>query len=138
MWEVGGVIAVIIAIIVFFNSSSGEKALIEAHNEMARLERDYANAVDRTDGASSEAEGIRQVRDALDLFHVSLMKVDVSGCPDDYKKTFTDLINVVEDMKDALDDDDFDKCVRLNQERLSIAQQLNGNMEKHGLEILGP
>jgi hypothetical protein len=135
MWEVGGVIAVIIAIIVFFNSSSGEKALIEAHNKIFQLEQDYVNALQMADDGRSDAAAWRLAKDSSNDFLVGIKAVDLSDCPDDYKMKVTDLINAVGNVQRAAEDEDMDALSKWTVNRVTIAQELTRIGEKHGLEI---
>lgn len=109
----------------------GQQALMDAHNEMVALERDYVNAVEQA-GKMESDEGVQK---ACRDFHKGLQNVDVSGCPDDYKKAFNDLTDVAGKISSAAVADDLEEFTRLNQQRLTITKQLNQLGADHGLEM---
>jgi len=135
MWEVGGVIAVIIGIIVFFNSSSRVNALIEAHNKFVQLERGYVDALQTADDGRSDAAAWRLAKDSSNDLLVGIKAVDLSDCPDDYKMKVTDLINAVGNVQRAAEDEDMDAFLKWNENRVTIAQELTRIAEKHGMKI---
>ena len=135
VWEVIGVTVLVIGLIVIFVSSTGEKALIEAHNKIVQLERDYVDALQTADDGRSDAAAWRIAKDSSNDFLVGIKAVDLSDCPDDYKMKVTDLINAVGNVQRAAEDEDMDAFLKWNENRVTIAQELTRIGAKHGLEI---
>ena len=135
VWEVIGVIAVIVGIIVAFNYRSGLNALIEAHNKIVALEGYYVDAMQTADDGRSDAAVWRLAKDSSNDLLVGIKAVDLSDCPDDYKMKVTDYINVVGNAKRAAEDEDMDAFLKWNENRVTIGQELTRIGEKHGMEI---
>ena len=111
----------------------GQQALMDAHNKMVALEGNFVNTVQQ--GANLESP--ERMVDACNAFHNGLKNVDISGCPDDYKKAYNDLIDVVGKISVAASalPDNMAEWEQLNQERLTITKQLNQLGADHGLEM---
>ena len=111
----------------------GQQALMDAHNKMVALERHFVNTVQQAGNLESQERMV----DACNAFHNGLKNVDISGCPDDYKKVYNDLIDVVGKISVAASalPDSLAEWGQLNQQRLTITKQLNQLGADHGLEM---
>tara|TARA_Y100000588_G_scaffold306857_1_gene330723 strand:+ start:384 stop:782 length:399 start_codon:yes stop_codon:yes gene_type:complete len=107
-----------------------QNAIIDAHNEMARIEKDTINGINSIQDANSQAEYLRQGINRM-------KKVDLTGCPEDYRDAFHELIDVWKNCKSALEAGNIPAADQFLSQSPIKAAKLNRIAEKHGVVITG-
>lgn len=107
-----------------------QDAIIEAHNELVKIEQSMVNRYNASFLAQGQA-------DALDSAIREVEKIDVSDCPDDYQEAWRDVIKVWRDWKAALGTGNIDLADELNERSQAKIKKLNRVATSHGVKILG-
>lgn len=134
-WIAGslGALAVVIILIAIFTHTSKSDKLMKVHNSMVRIEQLFlqrSNAAinginnDTTEMSAAASEAASKLRD-----------LDSTDCPDEYRSKLTQLAATFDELASAIKRDDPSSYASLNEERLSIASQLNNIARANGLQI---
>lgn len=123
---------------VFLMGGCGSQAVKGVHNKINTLESTFVSRFNQATKQQGLDVIIKQKASACKQYHEGILKIDLSGCPDDYKKAVGELADAVGQLSEAWNGGDVLKTKELDQKRMSATKNLNRVAEDHGLTISSP
>ena len=122
----------VLAAALFVGGCSGKAdAIIEVHNQMAKIESAMVNQVN---GARTSAGQAAAMKTAVG----KMLAIDISKCPENYQAQWNDVIQLWKKLQQAYEDEDEGAVDNLLPQSPIKTGQLNKIAESHGVEINVP
>ena len=125
------VIPFIFAAILLTGGCGKQNTIIKAHNQMAAIESTLVDSYNLSTTADQQATAVKTALDALN-------SVDISKCPADYQRGWSEMSDLWSEWHAALLDKDIPTVDRLAKQSPVRAKTLNSIAESHGVKITGP
>jgi hypothetical protein len=111
-------------------SCTKQNAIIEAHNQLVKIE---STLVDRYNSSSTLESQAKAVAYGIEQIN----RIGISECPTDYQDAWNDLINGWREWKRTLEKGDIEGADIINTNCYRKVIKLNRIAESHGVTIIG-
>jgi hypothetical protein len=125
------VIPFIFAAILLAGGCGKQNTIIKAHNQMATIESTLVDSYNLSTTVDQQATAVKTGLDALN-------SVDISKCPADYQRGWSEMADLWTEWHAALLAKDIPTVDRLAKQSPVRAKTLNSIAETHGVKIIGP